>query len=181
MTVSSIRSNTSSVIGDAVVVLATVDVLTLLRRLLVGEREVGPTTAAELAIVLIEAVFESPSLSVAGVGDVSSLPAVGLSVTPSVIAEVLVSDEYLVEIDVLETKLIGVEASSEVSVVTAALDVAATSSEIAVVFAALVVDLSSVVLLLGVVSASSEDSVSNSALVGEESSVGGSVRLLGEV
>ena len=94
MTVSSVGSNTSSVTGDAVVVLATVDVLTLLRLLLVGEREVGPPTV----IVLAEPVFESPSLSVVGVRDVSSLPVVGLSVTPSVItlAEVLVSDKYLV-------------------------------------------------------------------------------------
>jgi len=95
MTVSSVGSNTSTVTGDAVVVLAAVDVL-----LLVGEREVGPPTVAELVIVLAEAVFESPALSVVGLGDVSLLPVVGLPVTPSVItlAEVLVSEEYLVEI-----------------------------------------------------------------------------------
>ena len=81
MTTSSVGSNTSSVKGDAVVVLAAVDALTLLRSLLAGEREVGPPTVAEL-VVLAEAVFESPSLSVVGVGDVSSLPVVGVSVTP---------------------------------------------------------------------------------------------------
>ena len=98
MTVSSVGSNTSSVTGDAVVVLATVDVLKVLRLLLVGERGVGPPAVAELVIVLAEPVFESSSLPVVGVGDVSSLPVVGLSVTPSVItlAEVLVSDKYLV-------------------------------------------------------------------------------------
>ena len=98
MTVSSVGSNTSSITGDAVVVLATVDVLKVLRLLLVGERGVGPPAVAELVIVLAEPVFESPSLPVVGVGDVSSLPVVGLSVTPSVItlAEVLVSDKYLV-------------------------------------------------------------------------------------
>ena len=95
MTVSSVGSNTSTVTGDAVVVLAAVDVL-----LLVGEREVGPPTVAEIVIVFAEAVFESPTLSVVGLGDVSLLPVVGLPVTPSVItlAEVLVSEEYLVEI-----------------------------------------------------------------------------------
>jgi len=95
MTVSSVGSNTSTVTGDAVVVLSAVDVL-----LLVGEREVGPPTVAELVIVFAEAVFESPTLSVVGLGDVSLLPAVGLPVAPSVItlAEVLVSEEYLVEI-----------------------------------------------------------------------------------
>lgn len=51
--------------------------------MLVGEREVGPPTVPELVIVLAEPVFESPSLSVVGVGDVSSSPVVGLSVTPS--------------------------------------------------------------------------------------------------
>ena len=93
MTVSSVGSNTSSVTGDAVVVLATVDVLTLLRLLLVGEREVGPPTVPELVIVLTEPVFESPSLSVVGVGDVSSSPVVDLSVTPSVITVAVVSVE----------------------------------------------------------------------------------------
>lgn len=39
--VSSVGSSTSSVTGDALVALATVDVLTVLRLLLVGEREVG--------------------------------------------------------------------------------------------------------------------------------------------
>jgi len=97
MTVSS-GSNTSSVTGDAVVVLTEVDVLPLLRLLLVGELEVGPPTVAGLDIVLAEVVFESPSLSVAGMGDVSLFPVVGLSVPPSVITEVLVSDKYLVVI-----------------------------------------------------------------------------------
>ena len=97
MTVSS-GSNTSSVTGDAVVVLVEVDVLPLVRRLLVGELEVGPPTVAGLDIVIAEVVFESPSLSVAGMRDVSLLPVVGLSVPPSVITEVPVSDEYLVEI-----------------------------------------------------------------------------------
>ena len=104
-------------------------------------------------------------------------------------------EESPVGFRVLETKLIGVEASSEVSVVTAAvvedvsfvggsvllLCVVSASSEIAVVTAVPVVDVSSVggsVLLLCVISASSEIAVVTAVPVVDVSSVGGSALLL---
>jgi len=82
--------------------------------LLVGEGEVELPTVAEPLVV--EAVFESPSLSVVGF---SLLPVVGLLVTAPVItlAEVLVSDEYLVDVVVSVENCIAL-----VNVFTAAVD-----------------------------------------------------------
>ena len=82
--------------------------------MLVGEGEVElPTVAGPL---VVEAVFESPSLSVVGF---SLLPVVGLLVTTSVttLAEVLVSDEFLVEVVVSVENCIAL-----VNVFTAAVD-----------------------------------------------------------
>lgn len=82
--VSSVGSSTSSVKGDVVVVPEAVAVISPLEVLPVDGREVGLATVVELNTVEVAGV-EISILSVLGVGEVSSRPVVGFSVTPSVL------------------------------------------------------------------------------------------------
>ena len=201
MTVSSVGSSTSSVTGDLVVVLETVDVRTLLRLLLVGVVAVGDVSSRPVSVLgLVIKSTPSDVLAIPVVDDRVTFAVVGGILLGNALAliEGLVIEESSAGFRVLETELVGLEAFSEVSVVTAALVedvsfvggsvlllcVVSASLEIAVVTAASVVDVSSVggsVLLLIVVSASSDIAVVSAALVADACSVGGSVALTGVV